>query len=991
MNCMRANTGIFILICLLFLVGTVGAAVVPDTVIVTTNKPWIIANNVDQSTVTVTVMNTTPSYSGQPLQEATVDLTVSDTYGTLSTTPISTDSSGKGKVSSTFKVKTKSGAAQITATITSPELSNSTIQNIDHEVPVKANLQYPFEGEVASNVTFKISIIDRWGNPIDGRNTNENHTISLAIFGPSDDCGFFDSNGVFYPNTLQSTLDINGNRSLQVRLSKIVGDNNIQIASKYTFTEAVIRGISTDVPYRMTGSFAGILHQNRGLLANDEVRANNEDFFILEYFLYDVYGNPVQTRSIGVRTNLTDELTQKYYTTNSLGQIQVKYGPKISILTANITAIANNTAGSVNKTFIVKFISSEEAENLLLIITPQTMASWDSDPLHTTREATVVGSLTDAWGNPLNGKKVTFTISNIVTAPYTKTADYTGDPRFESGSTSLTKDATTDNGYASIKLYPGAFVTGGPGYSDSATGSCDVTATYIDSDGKHFNSAPVKVEWKNFAYLSVTVNATPQLVRVNETIDVTIQITGDGYKMVNNPITVILDMDASDSMNGQAAAETNGLDRFDNSIIAAKQFVASMDNGDMVGVVSHGNISNDLYWTPVSDLSFNPIALNNSISSMVKHGGTSGPNAISMNQSLYAAADKILLNPLYHAGEIDAIITISDSPISDTELGPAVQKTGGNNIRVFSILYVSNANECDSQIPARNIKLLDNRTNGKYYCAQSIQDVIQNLTEIKQVLSTIAGVNTAMNLDFSNVPVNSTPMVGGDVFDYVPINAGLPGEYINHTKLNVDEDGRTSIIWTDGNQSVVDQSDDWTAPNNYQLKFNVGTIHIDETWKATFRLKAKQEGLIQLFGPGSTISYNGGNGSLNLPATYINSLNASTPLGLGSGVLDLSNLIVPGTATDSIPVQWNISYSGFATATETVSYSYNNKPWVIFATRIIPPTSGDIIEYAQLNVQGVNGDTYRIKVRADTPDAGFKELVSGTITVGKAGATLRLK
>jgi hypothetical protein len=90
-------------------------------------------------------------------------------------------------------------------------------------------------------------------------------------------------------------------------------------------------------------------------------------------------------------------------------------------------------------------------------------------------------------------------------------------------------------------------------------------------------------------------------------------------------------------------------------------------------------------------------------------------------------------------------------------------------------------------------------------------------------------------------------------------------------------------------------------------------------------------------------------------------------------------------------VQWNISYSGFGVATETISYSYNNKPWVIFATRIIPPTSGDIIEYAQLNVQGVNGDTYRIKVHADTPDAGFKELVSGTITVGKSGATLRLK
>ena len=63
--------------------------------------------------------------------------------------------------------------------------------------------------------------------------------------------------------------------------------------------------------------------------------------FTINYFLYDVYGNPLQNRSIWINTNLTDELTPKLYTTNSLGQIQMTYGPKISILTANITAIAS--------------------------------------------------------------------------------------------------------------------------------------------------------------------------------------------------------------------------------------------------------------------------------------------------------------------------------------------------------------------------------------------------------------------------------------------------------------------------------------------------------------------------------------------------------------------------------------------------------------------------------------------------------------------------
>jgi len=737
--------------------------------------------------------------------------------------------------------------------------------------------------------------------------------------------------------------------------------------------------------------------------ANDEVRANNIDYFILEYFLYDISGNPVQNRSIGVRTNLPDELTQKFYTTNSLGQIQVKYGPKTSILTANITAIANNTAPSVNNTTIVNFVSSGDAQNLLLVITPQTMASWDSDPLHTTRNATVVGILTDAWGNPLNGKKVTFTISNIVTAPYNKTADYTGDPRFESGSTSLTKDATTDKGNAVITLYPGAFVTGGSGYSDSATGSCDVKATYIDSDGKYFYSAPVKVEWKNFAYLSVEVNVTPQMVRVNESIDVTIRITGDGYKMVNNPITVVLDMDTSSSMN---AKDSTGGDRFANSKLAAKSFVGSLKPQDQVGLVTYGNISNGVYWQLVHNLSYNHNLVNNSINSLVENGGLD----ISVKQSIDEAVKSITTNHLRPDREVAAIITLGDSDYkfdkndmwnpSKSELPAIVQETWGsdnNQIRVYTIQYVSAQGGCgtgDSKVLA--MKTLADNAGGIPFCCTNKDEVDLALDKIKQNLSTIAGVNTQMTLDFSNVQINSTTyngtMTGGQVFDYVTKNAGLPGQYINHTKSNVDKDGRTSIIWTDGNQSVVDQSDNWTAANNYQLKFNIGTIRIDETWETTFRLNVTKEGLIQLFGPGSTITYTGGgDGKLSLPATYITSLNATTPIGLGSGTLELSNLVVPDTVTDSIPVQWNISYSGFVVATETISYSYNNKPWVISATRIIPPTSGDIIEYAQLNVQGVNGDTYRIKVRADTPDAGFKELVSGTITVGKAGATLRLK
>jgi hypothetical protein len=130
---MRVNAGIRIFIGLMVLVGTVGAVGMPDTVTVETDKQWIVANNVDQSTITVTVMNTTPGPNSGGVSGVPVTLTISDSiYGTLSATTVTTDSAGEAF--STLKVKTKSGAVQIIATINAPALSVQ-YQNIDHDSP----------------------------------------------------------------------------------------------------------------------------------------------------------------------------------------------------------------------------------------------------------------------------------------------------------------------------------------------------------------------------------------------------------------------------------------------------------------------------------------------------------------------------------------------------------------------------------------------------------------------------------------------------------------------------------------------------------------------------------------------------------------------------------------------------------------------------------------------------------------------------------------
>ena len=122
-----------------------------------------------------------------------------------------------------------------------------------------------------------------------------------------------------------------------------------------------------------------------------------------------------------------------------------------------------------------------------------------------------------------------------------------------------------------------------------------------------------------------------------------------------------------------------------------------------------------------------------------------------------------------------------------------------------------------------------------------------------------------------------------------------------------------------------------------------------------------------------------------IPQTWITSFNSSS--GFGSGTLDLSNLVVAGTVTDSIPMQWILSYSGFATATESMEYSYNEGPWIQFDTRTnIAP--GNYIQIDQLDVKQSPG-SYRIKVHALAPD-GEDEEILGPITVSEIEAFIKL-
>ena len=148
--------------------------------------------------------------------------------------------------------------------------------------------------------------------------------------------------------------------------------------------------------------------------------------------------------------------------------------------------------------------------------------------------------------------------------------------------------AITDlNGNAIVIFYPGAFV--------SIRSNLTIITQQLDQwilllPGME-SLGRLTATWKNYPYTSVTTNATPQSVRVNDTIDFTITVTGNGYKMAYSPVTVILDMDTTSNMNSVSAGDknTNGLKRSDNAKIAAKTFVDNLSPHDQVGLVSYGD------------------------------------------------------------------------------------------------------------------------------------------------------------------------------------------------------------------------------------------------------------------------------------------------------------------------------------------------------------------------------------------------------------------
>jgi hypothetical protein len=263
-------------------------------------------------------------------------------------------------------------------------------------------------------------------------------------------------------------------------------------------------------------------------------------------------------------------------------------------------------------------------------------------------------------------------------------------------------------------------------------------------------------------------------------------------------------------------------------------------------------------------------------------------------------------------------------------------------------------------------------TPGDYYYVPDPAQMHHYFDVIYGQIRNESGVNTAITADFQMINVTGVTVPGAEVYSYVP---------------------STKIGWQDDTVNFTDQTADWA---DQKLDFTIGTIKLKQQWNATFQLKVKRSGLIDVFGEHSTVTFNGGTQTLYLPQTYISVVPNLDVINITGKKITLKNFKVtePGEITALLPVTWDTTYTGNETLTEKVYYQIDDGPWVLFDTKThgYDPLTMDHTDFAQLDVTKLPAGGYKIKVYAtasDAPDATIT--LADTVSVGNQRTFIKLQ
>ncbi|MBP2146562.1 hypothetical protein J2129_002016 [Methanofollis sp. W23] len=533
---------LFIFLGLLIICMTATAGEGPQ-ISVEADTAWLIAGDPGEAVVTATVTN-----GSNPQAGAEVVFSCDPARGSFSRTTLATDA--EGKAVTRFIPGTKSGDVVVSAVWGEGDgsVSDECEVGIDHAAPYRIqSIECNDEVTAGSTTEITLSMEDEYGNLIDDRRSAENVTFYV---GSPDDGAHFGG------GEKEITVQVDGSGEVRAPLTTdtVAGENIVYIALPGAVKDRylTILGIGEPIPYTLNA-----------VVDPDErwVPANGEGVFVITYFVQDRYGNPCNGTAIVVNTSLEKEEDRTIHT-NRAGRAAISYGPKDSVGEVTITAKTLENE-SLSDTQVVEFTSTEPVQ-MVLSAYPQMMPSGD---VPNAKPAQVMAKVMDAKGNPVEGETVTFTIKS-----------HYGDtqvelPQWEGTEEDTTTANTDERGYAVAPLWPGSFT--GNGYPTAHAG-CWVEAVW------NSYQEPLNLNWTNVPYLSVITNVTPPKAAWNETVEVNITLIGNGYKLEPKKVNAVICTDRSGSMLH------NDPDRMHSVREAGKEFVASVDEGDKVGLVTFG-------------------------------------------------------------------------------------------------------------------------------------------------------------------------------------------------------------------------------------------------------------------------------------------------------------------------------------------------------------------------------------------------------------------
>ncbi len=941
----------------------------------TSSNLWVAPDNTDSANITVIVTDGTNKAIG----DASIVLSVTQPWSlqdTMGTTPAG------GQIVTRFLPTTTAGTAVITATVTVPGTTTVPVvqtysQNITADLPTKATNSYPSIASVGSITDITIRVTDQYGNPVSSK--KKKNTVTFITTNSGDNGFLTETSSTSVGGKVKGhsvALNDSGYADVDFALNTHPGENFVLIdpPDPLPWTLISIQGIANLPPSSITQTVTP--GGKPPTLTTD-----GSSVCTINYLLSDQYGNPSTGRTLSIFTTAGE---RRVISTNNEGKVTISYGPKTGPGRYTITAQSQDNP-KVSAVQTVQFVSGKPTD-ISFTASPQTMASGEVD---SGAKALLMAKVIDSLGNPVPQQTIYFSIQDVNTGSFspTKGPSITGDKKTTDKKDEEVSAVTDETGYAIGTFTPGSFIadTSNPSFSLMAEGVARVRAKWT---GKYMD---LNLSYKNYPYLSVITSVDPKTVDTNGTVDVTIQVRGDGYALKPKPVDAYMVTDRSGSMSWGVPS------RIDLVKIAAMAFKDQFDyKVDNLGQFSFGDDTYYPYDVTIDQaLTNDPNQITNVISNLKPSGATPLRNA------LYQAITELKNDK--KSDSVKGLVILSDGdynyygdplarggacwscdkynrdgtcspghtvpcspdsfsqgdtsrpyyPFSDlsSEDQNMSQYARDNKIRIYAIGY-SDSISTDGQA---TLRALAESTYGKYYYALTSDDLINFYGQIAGALKDTAGVNTTMSLDFSSVDVNGVPVTPGSrVLQYVYTD-GIS----------------TRVTRPNGTWETVNSTLDW---NKGIINVSMGTIKVNEVWLVNFILNVTMAGNIRLISSSSKLYFNDNQGSATsvpAPDTFVTAIPGGTDKGITSPKLEIKNLqrINPDKDRENALLVWDIIYDGKdpdireeieVAPLNSEAYSYKATNWAAI---------GDTSDTYTMDISDLAPGTYKARVTGFVDDA----------------------